>query len=83
MLNDSSANARTLAAMQLAEKGDDQDARMIEKLLNDSDPDVRIAAAFALLLRARQQQRIEKPATALRRRTPLPEPDSALFRQLE
>ena len=49
MLNDSSANARALAAMELAERGNSQDAHTLEKLLNDSDRDVRIAAAFALL----------------------------------
>ena len=49
MLNDSTANARALAAMELAEKGKSQDAHTIENLLNDSDRDVRIAAAFALL----------------------------------
>ena len=57
MLNDSTPNARAIAAMQLAEKGDAQDSHAIEKLLSDSDRDVRIAAAYALL---RIDQRINE-----------------------
>ena len=49
MLRDASPGARFVAAMQIAQEGGPTDAPGIERLLDDPDSDVRVAAAFALL----------------------------------
>lgn len=49
LLNDGSAAARYHAASALAHSGDSRDAAALLPLIQDADPDVRGAAAFALL----------------------------------
>lgn len=49
LLTDRSAAARYHAAIALSRSGDARDATALSPLIHDADPDVRAAAAFALL----------------------------------